>query len=125
MIVPHRKFAPAIQLIIKTILLQQLVSALLQAAFAPVFCPIGHIIINTADGILARLVDLRKAFPTRRCQGSREHIESVLDGVLCCAQKSVFEAYKASLATLGLSGKRLCGLQPLVVIVVIIDDVEP
>ena len=79
--VAHRKLAPAIQLIIKTILLYQLVPALLQAAFAPVFSQIGHI-INISDGKVARLV-------SRLFQRDEERVLAMVSQPCCAAALAV------------------------------------
>ena len=99
-------------------------AAFAQAAFAPVLVPESDA-ANLRGGPFAGLINLVEAFPSRRCQSGSEHLKAVGGGILSGAQKSVFEAGKAALAALGLIGERLRGQQPLVVIVVIVDDVEP
>ena len=46
-------------------------------------------------------------------------------GILCCAQQSVFEAFKATAPAFGFIGKGQGSLQPLVVVVVIVNNFKP
>ena len=119
----HRKFAAAILLVIKTILLDNLNSALAQTTFAPVLRPKGDIRVSRS-GKKARFLNLLQAFPTTRSQGGGDHREAMLFGIFRSPQKPILKTFQTSWASLGFLFQTFHFLQPLGVVIIGVNDLQ-
>lgn len=121
--ISHRELTAAIQLVVEAILLDNLKSALLEAAFPPVFRPkrdIGVLRHRETTG----LFDLFEALPPARRQSCRNHRKAVLMGVSRGPQQPVFKALQASPAAFGLVFQTCHLAEPSFMVVVVVDDLQ-
>ena len=117
------ELAAAEGLVVEVLFADYLAAALLQAALAPVLRPPGYA-LDLAAGPLPGLVDLFQALPAGRRQRGREHFETVCRCILCCAQESELEAFKAAGAALWGVFKSMNAGKPRRVVVAVIHHLE-
>lgn len=121
----HAEFAAAVLLVVELVFAEELVAAVLEAAFAPVLGPEGGA-FDSLLGLEARLSDLVKAFPAGGGKGGGEVGDAKLLGLEGGGGEADAEALEAAGAAFGLVFKALDLLEPAVVVIVAINprDVE-
>ena len=117
----HAELAAAVLLVIETIFTDELLPALLKAAFAPVPVPPCHIRIK-GGGISAGFVNLVQAFPSGGGKGGRDDMESVGMGIFCRAAQPQAEALQAASSALRLSFETADSLAPCIMVIVGVHD---
>ncbi len=119
----HRKFTSAVLLIVESVLLDNLNSALAQAPFAPVLRPKGHLrhlrLCKTA-----RFLDLFQALPTARSQSGGDHREAMLFGIFRSPQKSILKTHQTSWTSLGFLFQTFHLMKPTLVIVIVVNNLQ-
>ena len=118
------ELAAAPELIVEAVLSNDGVSPLLKPSLAPVHIPPGDIREQTA-GIGAGSIDLRQILPSGRCQCGGEHVEAVLRGVSRSPFEPELETFLAARTPLRLLLQPPRHASPRIVVIVIIDDVQP
>ena len=119
---PKTIFRPyLIFLLIKFFLLGQLIHALGPAHFTPIVRPIHHAGI-TAGGAHAALVDLVHILPARYPEAAGKHFETMLMGIQGRAFKTHIKTHGAAFAPLRLQFQPLDAAEPVLLIIVGIDD---
>ena len=119
-----RELAAAVLLVVELILSEQLVAALLKASFAPVLRPEGH----AREGLLSsepRTVDLLQVLPAAGGQRRGKTAEAPLRGRLCRRHQPQAEALLAAAAALRLLLQSADALEPLLVVVVAVNPLQP
>ena len=124
-------FAAAVLLVVEVQFADELVAAVLEAAFAPVLTPPGDSDGREGgvDGVASPAaggIDLRQVFPAGRCKSGGEDGVAVLRGVTGGTEEAVLEARLAARAALGLVLEpQRRAAAPVCVLVIVIDDFEP
>ena len=113
----------AVQLIVEAVLADDFVSALLEAAFAPVHVPPCHV-GEEAACVEAGSVHLVEVFPAGRGQCRREYVETMLLGISCGTLQAETETHHAAGATFRFMLKTMYGVMPMSMVIAIIDDVQ-
>ena len=119
----HRKFTSAILLIVESVLLDNLNSALAQAPFAPVLRPKGHL-WHLRLGKMPCFFNLLQALPTTRSQRSGDDRKAMLFGIFRSSQKPKLKTFQTSWASLGFLFQTIHFLQPLSMIVIIVNNLQ-
>lgn len=117
------EFTSAVQLIIEVVLADDFVSALLEAAFAPVHVPPCNV-GEEAASVEAGGVHLVEVFPAGGGKCRREYVETMLLGIPCGSLQAETEAHHAAGATFRFMLKTMYGVMPMSMVIAIIDDVQ-
>lgn len=108
-------------LVVEVVFAEELVAAVLKAAFSPVLRPKGDGGFGGADGLgggFAGSGDLVEIFPTRGGEGGGKVLDAETLGLACRGKEAKAEAELAAAAAFGLLLKATDGVDPLPVVVV-------
>ena len=117
------EFTSAVQLIVEAVLADDFVSALLEAAFAPVHVPPCHV-GEEAASVEAGGVHLVEVFPAGGGKCRREYVETMLLGIPCGSLQAETETHHAAGTTFRFMLKTMYGVMPMLMVIAIIDDVQ-
>lgn len=120
----HAVFAAAIGLIVEVISGNQLATPLLQTAPAPVLLP-EHDARHLAGRHAAGRVDLVQVFPARRSQGRRKEREPVVGRISGRPTQTGGKTTQTAGSPLGFPFETAHLGHPTVVVVVVVDKIEP
>lgn len=117
----HAELAAAVLLVIESEFPDELLTAFLKAAFAPVSVPPCHIRIK-GGGISAGFVNLVQAFPSGGGKGGGDDMESVGMGIFGRTAQPLAEALQAAPSSFRLPFKTADSLTPSIMVIVGIHD---
>lgn len=119
----HAEFTSAVELVVEAVLADDFVSALLEAAFAPVHVPPCHV-GEEAACVEAGGVYLVEVFPAGGGQCRREDVETMLLGISCGTLQAETETHHAAGTTFRFMFKTMYCVMPMLMVIAIIDDVQ-
>lgn len=122
--VTHTEFAAAVELIIEIHLFDDFSPALLQSALAPILRPPEDVLIRSA-GFLAGKIHLIQILPTGRSKSRSKDMEAVRMSIGGSPAEPVAEALQTAGTPLGLMFQTLRDPLPVLMVIIIIDEVQP
>ena len=119
----YREFAAAVLLVVEVVFAEQLVTAFVETALAPVLRPefgIG----DGGLGFQSGGGNLLDALPARRCQRGGKEVQALTTGFTGCCREAKLEAQAAAAAALGFALQSADAVEPLLVVVVAINPLD-